>query len=58
MVLRSRFKSDFDENTNRGNKNNQKKDHMINTQEQPNIAKVYVRVFYQAHKNLLHIITP
>lgn len=50
MVLRSRFKSDFDENRNRGNKNNQKKDHMINTQEQPNIAKVYVRVFYQAHK--------
>lgn len=50
MVLRSRFKSDFDENRNRGNKNNQKNDHMINTQEQPNIAKVYVRVFYQAHK--------
>ena len=58
MVLRSRFKSDFDENTNRGNKNKKKNDHMINTQEQPNIAKVYVRVFYQAHKNLLHLITP
>ena len=50
MVLRSRFKSDFDENRNRRNKNNQKNDHMINTREQPNIAKVYVRVFYQTHK--------
>ena len=50
MVLRSRFKSDFDENRNRRNKNNQKNDHMINTREQPNIAKVYVRVFYQPHK--------